>query len=454
MLILAALTSLAGCQSPRALTTLEPASRPAAGIALENELTEDSTHGISLASHPAGESAPDPAGKSSDVNAHEISSGGDEGEGADGVARLSQPALAANRVAPAGSTVRPHITPVADHRAISFSQASEPRLPVDDDGQPLHDPSISWMTGDAADHYPDEYLIDGGDRDYPVHYDPYHRHGLDTEDAVAEFIDSDGKSRTQATNRITIYAPRFGSVRTVSTPSGDMQIARLSGVQDRVVDSGLGTRRGPDDYTRNDKLAGVRVRSRAGGVETREWERGVFNASRTIAHTKLQGLRQDRSYWLRGSLEQGNEARLAYGLDAARHWTRNENPVVMAEMESAGQVEAKFSMSEMTGTEPEGKEPGRLKIVKLADRKTAQPGDTVTFVIRYDNLGERPLHHLRIVDNLTPRLEYIEDSATSDRAGDIIVEENDEGSLVLTFKLDEALPAKTGGVITFQCKVR
>ena len=133
---------------------------------------------------------------------------------------------------------------------------------------------------------------------------------------------------------------------------------------------------------------------------------------------------------------------------------RNENPVMTARVESLGQVEVKFRAAEMVGTEPEENEPGRLKIVKLADTKTAKPGDTITFVIRYDNVGERPLHDLRIVDNLTPRLEYIEDSATSDRAGDITLEDNAEGSAVLTFKFDQPLPGGKGGVVTFQCKVR
>ena len=372
---------------------------------------------------------------------------------ADGVARLSQPVLVANRVTPAGSLSRPHITPVPGVQAVSFSHA-EPRLLVDDDGQPVGDSRPAWMDGRPADLYPDEYLLDGGDRDKPVHYDSYYRQGLETEDTVAEFRDSDGKSRTQATNQVSIYAPRFGAVRSVMTPSGDVQIARVAGMQDRVVNSGVGVRVGPEDYTRNDRLSGVRVRSRASGVETREWERGVFNTARLVGHTRLLNLRQDLSYWLSGSLEQADDARIAYGIDAALLWTRNENPVVTAQLASAGQVEAKFRAAEMSGSEPEGKTPGRLKIVKLADRKTAQPGDTITFVIRYSNTGERPLHDLRIVDNLTPRLEYMEDSATSDRPGDIIVEDNAEGSLVLTFKLDESLPGGTGGVVTFQCRVR
>ena len=95
-----------------------------------------------------------------------------------------------------------------------------------------------------------------------------------------------------------------------------------------------------------------------------------------------------------------------------------------------------------------------LRIVKLADKKTAVPGDDIEFTIRYDNLGTREVHHIRIVDNLTPRLQYLDDSATSDRVGQLLLEDNGEGSQILVWELEEPLPGKTGGVITFKARVR
>ena len=78
----------------------------------------------------------------------------------------------------------------------------------------------------------------------------------------------------------------------------------------------------------------------------------------------------------------------------------------------------------------------------------------LTFTIRYDNVGDHELRQVRIVDNLTPRLEYLPDSASSDRDGVIHVEDNNEGSVVLTFELDEPLPGRTGGILTFKARVR
>jgi len=108
----------------------------------------------------------------------------------------------------------------------------------------------------------------------------------------------------------------------------------------------------------------------------------------------------------------------------------------------------------LVGLEEEELPDGELRIVKLADKKIAQPGDVITFTIRYDNLGGRPLHHIRIIDNLTPRLVYIDQSADSDRDGRLVVEDNEEGSLVLKFEIAEPLPGKTGGVVTFKARVR
>jgi len=95
-------------------------------------------------------------------------------------------------------------------------------------------------------------------------------------------------------------------------------------------------------------------------------------------------------------------------------------------------------------------QPGQLRLVKTADRELAEIGDVITFTIRYDNLGPREIDAVRIVDNLTPRLEYVADSST----GQMLVEDNGEGSQVLTWVLPEPLQPGAGGVITFQARVK
>ncbi|MFG0294332.1 MAG: hypothetical protein ACF8PG_00380 [Maioricimonas sp. JB045] len=85
---------------------------------------------------------------------------------------------------------------------------------------------------------------------------------------------------------------------------------------------------------------------------------------------------------------------------------------------------------------------------------TAKPGDVVTFKIHFENVGGRELYEVRIVDNLTPRLQYIEGSASSELDGRVNIEDNGEGSQILTFELFEPLEGKTSGTVTFECRVR
>ncbi len=117
------------------------------------------------------------------------------------------------------------------------------------------------------------------------------------------------------------------------------------------------------------------------------------------------------------------------------------------------EVEVEFNVHEFVGTEDRRTAP-LLRVVKLADRETARPGDVIKFTLRFDNLGQRELFEVRIIDNLTPRLEYIAGSATCELAGGLDIVPNGEGSSVLTFRLDEPLNGETGGVITFECRVR
>ena len=376
-----------------------------------------------------------------------------------GVARVaSQPP---NFAAPFPPSQIPYGAPAFGHpsgqiqqtSAVNFSYA-EPRLPISETGQTVYEPDNSPILGKPHEQYPDEYLLDGGDRDHPVHYQGQYRDGLETEDTISEYIDHTGKPHVKASNKVAIYAPRFASVRAVTTPSGETAIGRLAGMHESTRDSGVSNRVGPQHYIDSQRLSGVRVRSRASGVNAREGQLGTKNVASLTAHEQLLNTYEELSYFLRGEMLQSNEARLAAGIEAATTWTRDENPVVIATLDSLHEVTAKFRLAEIVGVEDPRKEAGRLEIVKVANRSTAKPGDIVTFAIRYENKGEREVTDVRIVDNLTPRLEYIEDSATSDRDGDIIVQDNDEGSLVLTFKLDAPLKEKTKGVVTFQCRVR
>ena len=77
-----------------------------------------------------------------------------------------------------------------------------------------------WAPPGIAAPWPyDEYLRDGGDRDLAVRVMPdWHVHGMETEDTIAHYDTLDGLTVVEPSNRVYIYSPRFGAVRSVSGP--------------------------------------------------------------------------------------------------------------------------------------------------------------------------------------------------------------------------------------------
>jgi uncharacterized repeat protein (TIGR01451 family) len=327
----------------------------------------------------------------------------------------------------------------------------EPRIPLTQVGY--------QETGDgsfipAYEQHQEEYLFDGGDRDHPVHYDDLNRLGLDTEDTIVEYSDHTGKHHVKATNRVAVFAPRFGALRSISQPSTGVTVDKLAGVDETRNSSGLRSRTVPIDNSQRDSLAGIRVRSRVSGIDTELGQTGVQQRMVVTENTNTHNPFGETGFLRSGQFLDTEEARISFGINAALIWSQKLSPVISAGTSAGQEVYASFLPQEMVGREDQRKTKGDLRILKLADKKTAHPGDVITFTIRYDNVGQRELHNILIVDNLTPRLEYVDDSAESDRAGRLVVEDNLEGSLVLKFELSEPLPGGEGGVVTFQTRVR
>ncbi|HCO26286.1 MAG TPA: hypothetical protein DIT97_25930 [Gimesia maris] len=310
-----------------------------------------------------------------------------------------------------------------------------------------NDPAVVEM-------YPDEYLFDGGDRENPVHYDDYSRLGLDTEDTIVEYQTHKGNHEVKKSNRVAVYAPRFAAIRSASSPLSGTSVDTLATTEDTVHGVGLDARTVITQHKQREQLEGIRMRSRASGVETEQQQGAVGQTAYLGAHTKLNNLFQDTGTESTGQFDQSDEARIAYQIQAAAIWSRTQFPVIAIRQQSAHSSKSAAKPEEYVGIEDKRKTEGNLKLVKLADKKNAEPGDIITFTIKYENVGDFDVEGIKIVDNLTPRLEYIQDSATCDRKGRLVVEDNQEGSLILTFEVDETVKGHTGGVVTFQARVR
>lgn len=306
----------------------------------------------------------------------------------------------------------------------------------------------------SPEKYDDEYLCDGGDRDIPVHYDEYNRVSLDTEDTIVEYTDRMGREKLRPSNRVCVYAPRFSSVRTVTRPHEDYGANEVAGVGQLARTGGMSSRLKASKGVQRTMLGGIAVRSRAGGLDMEEGQGTVAQLRSPSTHDKLLNIYEALTFVRFGRVDDADSARLNYGIQAASVWTRTTFPVITAKTDMV--LEGHFSQSavDLTVVDDKNKKPEDLRIVKLADKKTARPGDEIEFTIRYDNLGDDEAFHIRIVDNLTPRLDYINDSATSDRAGRLVLQDNGEGSQILVWELDEPLPGKTGGTVTFKARVR
>ena len=82
--------------------------------------------------------------------------------------------------------------------------------------------------------------------------------------------------------------------------------------------------------------------------------------------------------------------------DAGRHGDRRGG-------RRGGQV---WGPHAMTGVETPPNRPG-LAVIKRVSAVEAEPGDTLTYVIFYRNMGNTPIRSVTIADSLLPRLEYV-----------------------------------------------
>lgn len=333
--------------------------------------------------------------------------------------------------------------------------AAEPRQYTD----PSCPPSNQMQTvaaGPMADYFPDEYVFDGGDRAVPMHYTAGDRVGLETEDTLAEFVDHTGAYRVKPSNRVAVYSPRFGSVRTVTGLETDIKIDKALGARDAISAGNLNSELSGEENTRTVGIVGLDSRRRADGMETSLPPSQASKTDQVSMSRKVDKGLEDRKYTNAGELGKLDTPVISEQLRNAVVWTRNQFPQITVNTSGAGEVTAFFKLQQTIGIEDERQTKGDIRIVKLADRSTAQAGDIVTFTIRVQNVGDFDVYDVRIVDNLTPRLLYVEGSAGIDEQnpGEVTAVPNGEGSQILTFTLDQPLKGHSSAVITFETRVR
>ncbi len=310
-----------------------------------------------------------------------------------------------------------------------------------------------WVAPNMAPPWrEDEYLCDGGDQGTAVRVrDDWSVDGLDLEDTVVHYDTLDGHTHIEPTNRVCVYAPRFAAARKIYGVLQYNQLDRVAGVAQPLPPEGLGEVQiattavqpvQPELNLGTEAASGLRERTPPVLVDNAQGLTG--------AHGGLLPF-EDFTLIRRGFLDNSEKARLAARVQAALAWSH-----ALAVQVLIDNIQAHEEVSEVTTGTVTLYEQGdsRLRVCKIASREDARPGETVEFTLRFDNVGGQAIGNVTVIDNLTTRLEYVEDSQQCTLKANFAAVENQGESLVLRWEIVDPMPVGQGGVIRFKCRVR
>ena len=316
-------------------------------------------------------------------------------------------------------------------------------------------PGGPWAPPGFRQPWPaDEYLRDGGDRGLPAAVGrEWEMHNLDVEDTVAHFDTLDGKTVVAPSNRVHIYAPRFGAVRQVVglVANEQMDLAldknqRTTLVAPASADLATTYKQNLETNRQIGTKPPVLLLSEQGDgvVSTATKARGFQDGF--LPHENLKLIRL-------GIFDGTDMARLARATTAAIAWSGDQAVQVILDHRGAMALNSDQPGQEIFTVKEPPAAP-KLRVVKVASVEHAEPGDEVVFSIRFDNVGNQVIGNVTIIDNLTTRLEYVADSAECSLEATFSTQPNEGGSLVIRCEVTDPLPAGEGGIVRFRCRVR
>lgn len=315
-------------------------------------------------------------------------------------------------------------------------------------------PDGTWRPPGIAGPWPyNEYLRDGGDYITPASVKAdWSVDGVEQEDTIAHYDTLDGQTEVSPSNRVHIYAPRFGAVRRVDDVLASQGGERVAGFEkpiklNRHDESEMASTAiqpiQPHGEIGSKAASIYRERQQGGGLEHRQQLAAIQD--------KFQPF-EDFVLIRRGVMDQADKARLANAVDAAIVWTHDASVQIILDGQAA--VEAVVDKSvEVVYTVDRPRGPS-LRLVKVASTDTAKPGETIDFTLRYDNIGVEPIGNVVLIDNLSTRLEYVEESQSSDREAKFSAQPNVGGSQAVRWELTAPLEPGQGGIIRFKVRVK
>lgn len=299
----------------------------------------------------------------------------------------------------------------------------------------------------------DEYLCDGGDHELPAAVTRDRTvDGLEQEDTIAHYDTPYDQTFVTPSNKVCIYAPRFAVVRQVI----DLRESkRYEMVMGSIRQSNPGAVSDPE-------WAGVKLASLEPTIDRakqppsllRERQQpGELDRDQRVAVVlaSIAPAVDVQVVWT-GEILGRDVVKIARASLAAITWTGVQAPQVLIDNR---QAIAEVSV-QSPGTIYHLKYPSdpRLRLIKLASKSDALPGEEVEFTLRYDNVGNQTLVRIAIVDNLTTRLEYVDGSQKSSDPAAFSTSSNPAESLILRWELKEPLKPGEGGVLVFRTRVK
>ncbi|MEO8269157.1 MAG: hypothetical protein ABI557_05525 [Aureliella sp.] len=298
-----------------------------------------------------------------------------------------------------------------------------------------------------------EYIFDGGDQQPAVVIkEDWTTAGVDPTDTVIYYETLAGSVCVQPTNRVPIYAPRFGAIRQVS----GLQLAlRAEGTQRVLAPIGV------ERFDENN-LADTVVQPLA---PLGEQQVGLIDAFQEnyvappmeqiqplygmiAARVPFELIDPTRT----GLITIQEMVDMQQFIQNAQAWVTPESLEVEISSQSALLVKDTKATQDFFVYELPDK--CAMRICKAASHTIANSGDIVSFSIRFDNAGVKPLGNAVIIDSLSPRLNYIEGSQQCSVGVRFSAEPNQVGSMVLRWEIEEPIKPSDGGVISFDCRVR
>jgi uncharacterized repeat protein (TIGR01451 family) len=316
------------------------------------------------------------------------------------------------------------------------------------------DAQSQWAPDGIKRPWPqDEYIWDGGDHGKDARISKQNVViGLDQEDTIIHYDTAAGKTEVAASNRVPLYAPRFAAVRTVIALEENNKSDRLAQADKELP---VGEQGGKNVVTNMNQPVQVVNQLGIGQSQIfRERNSGIVaETTRHIAqaHSELLAYEQFRII-RQGIMDAGEKPRLSQAMQSAIAWTDNKMVQVVIDGKMAHEAVKNDKIGETILYDRHGKP--EMRIVKIADKSEAKPGEIVHFTLRFDNIGTDTVDKVAIIDNLTTRLEYVPDTQECDLPHAFATNENEGETLVLRWELEEPIPAGKGGLIRFQCRVR